>query len=149
MKRLLWTTMVVGIALAVGYVLVTQTTTTIFATDSEDGGSTTVYLCGCGDDCSCKAASATSGKCGCGKEMVAHTILALSGNIAKVCACGGDCECGELDSGDATKCSCGKELKTINLTGTGLYACDCGPTCCRVVSDKPGDCNCGKPLKKH
>ena len=149
MKKLLWTIMVAGIALAAGYLFVGQPASPVFAADSTEEGITTVYLCGCDDDCSCKAASAKAGKCGCGKELVAHTIVELSGNIAKVCGCGGGCECGEVDSKDATKCSCGKKLKTVNLTGTGLYACDCGPTCCRVVSDKPGDCNCGQPLKKH
>ena len=149
MKKLLLITVGALVVMAAAALLVAQTAPPVFAADSEEGGSTTVYLCGCEEGCSCKAASAKPGKCGCGKELVAHTVIELSGNIAKICGCGDGCDCGKSDAKDATKCNCGKDLKTVDLTGTGLYACDCGPTYCRVVSDKPGDCNCGKALKKH
>jgi hypothetical protein len=46
-----------------------------------------------------------------------------------------------------TKCTCGKPIVSASLKGK--YACSCGDACkCPTVSDKPGECTCGKDLKK-
>ncbi len=59
---------------------------------------------------------------------------------------GGDCTC-ELNSEDPTKCTCGKEVKQVNLEGKGLYYCNCGGSCtCNFVASEPGTCACGMEL---
>ena len=116
------------------------------AAETEVADRGTIYLCGCEGDCSCAAATAHAGTCGCGKELVAHNVIKLEDGSATICGCPGGCNCGAANETDGTKCACGKDLVTVDLVGTGLYACACGPTCCRVVSDEPGDCDCGKPL---
>jgi len=86
-----------------------------------------VYVCGCGKDCDCGTMAMKPGKCSCGKPMV-------KGNVVKV--------------GDGTA-----DIKIKKRTQTfktvGLYSCACGEGCkCGTISQKPGKCVCGKPMKK-
>jgi hypothetical protein len=68
--------------------------------------------------------------------------LAIKDGKALCCPCAADCKC-TLKEGDATKCSCDKEVKTCDLKGK--FVCEH----CTVVSDKEGKCpKCGADLKK-
>jgi hypothetical protein len=85
-----------------------------------------VYACGCGAGCSCGTMSNKAGKCGCGKQMVQTTVT-------------------KVEDGKAYYQMNGKEM---TASTTGKYVCGCGAACaCGTVSQKPGTCGCGKPLK--
>ncbi|MGA2403598.1 MAG: hypothetical protein ABSG91_18130 [Syntrophobacteraceae bacterium] len=84
-----------------------------------------VYVCGC-DGCPCLTMSKKAGKCGCGKDLVKTTIDKVSKGKAFVTVDG----------------------KKMVFKTTGKYVCGCGAGCgCDTVSQKPGECGCGKPLK--
>lgn len=86
-----------------------------------------VFVCGCGADCPCNTISMVESKCACGKAMV-------KGKVAKV---------GE----DAAVIQIGDREQTFKTVGK--YACACGEGCkCRTISQNPGNCACGKPLKE-
>ena len=105
-----------------------------------------ISWCNCGAECKCNAVSTHPGMCSCGKEMAGGHVVFMEGNTALVCTCGPDCTC-KIDPKDHTKCGCGKPVKRIDLTGTGLYFCNCKGSCgCNTVSDKPGNCSCGGAL---
>jgi hypothetical protein len=107
-----------------------------------------VYVCACGDACTCGTVATKPGKCACGKGLQGGHVVEIDQDEALVCMCGVGCSC-EIDSKDATKCACGKPLKRAKLKGTGLYFCNCGGTCtCNTVSSKPGKCGCGMALHK-
>ena len=106
-----------------------------------------LYVCSCGADCKCTAASTQPGKCGCGHDLVAGHVKKVAAGVALLCQCPADCKCG-VDAKDPAKCGCGKPLRKVSLKGTGLYCCNCGGACCAIVSDKPGQCKCGKALQK-
>jgi hypothetical protein len=39
------------------------------------------------------------------------------------------------------------DTSKLNLKpGDTVYACNCGPDCCDMMSKKPGNCVCGKPM---
>ncbi len=85
------------------------------------------FVCGCGAGCDCHTISQKAGTCPCGRELV-------KAKVSKV---------GE---GTATFMVGGEErvLKTV-----GKYACACGDGCtCDTISQKPGQCACGKDLKE-
>ena len=65
-------------------------------------------------------------KCGCGHDLVKVNVTEVKGQVATF----------ELDG----------KIQTAKLTGK--YACACGSDCCRMISDKPGKCACGKDLVK-
>jgi hypothetical protein len=86
-----------------------------------------VYACGCGAGCGCGTLSNKAGKCGCGKKMVQTTITKVADGKAYY----------QMD---------GKEM---SASTTGKYVCGCGAACtCGTVSQKPGTCGCGQPLKE-
>jgi len=83
-----------------------------------------VYVCGCGG-CECLTMSKKAGKCGCGKDLVKTTIDKVAKGKAYVTVDG----------------------KTMIFKTTGKYACACGAGCgCGMISQKPEDCACGKPM---
>lgn len=105
-----------------------------------------LYVCSCGDNCTCNMVSTRPGKCKCGKKAAEMHVLKIEGDEAILCTCGKGCTC-KLDKDDPTKCGCGKPVKRVNIKG--MYVCSCGDTCeCNTVSKKPGKCPCGAPLKK-
>ena len=85
-----------------------------------------VYVCGCGEGCPCMTMSMKEGKCACGKDLV---------------------------KGQVTKVSKGKAYVMVNgkeqaFKTTGKYMCACGAGCnCNTISQKPGQCACGKDMK--
>ncbi|MEN6439276.1 MAG: hypothetical protein ABFD97_11930 [Syntrophobacter sp.] len=86
-----------------------------------------VYVCGCGEGCPCKTMAAKEGKCSCGKDLVKTKI-------------------DKVEKGNAYVTVNGKQLA---FKTTGKYVCGCGKGCgCGMVSQKPGNCACGKPLKE-
>jgi hypothetical protein len=67
--------------------------------------------------------------------------LAIKDGKALCCPCAAACKC-TLKEGDATKCSCDKEVKTCDLKGK--FVCEK----CAVVADKAGKCaKCEADLK--
>jgi hypothetical protein len=86
-----------------------------------------IYVCGCGVDCDCDTMARKPGKCVCGKPMVQGKVLKVEEGKAVI----------QTD----------KEEKTFKTVG--LYMCACGADCdCGTISQKPGKCVCGKPMKK-
>ena len=87
----------------------------------------TVYVCACGTGCDCGTIGYKPGKCGCGKELVKTAVT-------------------RVDKGKVFYMLDGKEL---SAPAVGKYVCGCGAGCkCGTISQKPGTCGCGKPLKK-
>jgi len=87
----------------------------------------TVYVCACGETCDCKTMSRNDGKCTCGKALGKGVITSMEGDKAMV----------KLE---------GKE---IAFTTKAKYTCACGEGCnCDTISQKPGNCTCGKAMKK-
>ena len=85
-----------------------------------------VYVCGCGEGCSCLTMSRKAGKCGCGKDLIKTKIDKVAKGKAFVTVDG----------------------KTLVFSTKGKYVCACGAGCdCDTISQKPGQCSCGKPLK--
>lgn len=89
----------------------------------------TVYVCNCGDACACKTVSRKEGgNCSCNKPLVKGVVSSVAGDKAVVtvegkdlnfvtkakfaCGCGEACTCGTI-SQKAGKCSCGKEMKSV------------------------------------
>ncbi|MBF0516244.1 MAG: hypothetical protein HQK97_03860 [Nitrospirae bacterium] len=108
--------------------------------------SSILYVCNCGDNCTCNTVSTKPGKCKCGTKLVAMHVVKIEGDEALLCTCGKGCTC-KLDKDDPTKCGCGKPVKRVNIKG--MYVCGCPDGCaCNTVSDKPGKCKCGTELKK-
>ena len=87
----------------------------------------TVYVCGCGEGCDCYSMGRKPGNCSCNKPMVKATINKVEGDKAFVTVNG-------------------KERAFITKA---KYTCACGEACnCGFISQKPGNCSCGKPMKK-
>ncbi len=85
-----------------------------------------VYVCACGPGCKCLTMSKKPGKCSCGKDLVKTTIDKVKNGKAYVTVDG----------------------KTMVFKTTGKYVCACGAGCdCDTISQKPGECACGKPMK--
>jgi hypothetical protein len=86
-----------------------------------------LYVCGCGKGCDCDTMAMKPGKCVCGKPMVKGTVTKVGDGTAVI----------KTKKGQQT-------FKTV-----GLYSCACGKGCdCGTISQKPGKCVCGKPMKK-
>ena len=88
----------------------------------------------------CQKTDLKAGKC-CDKDMTGKNVLAIKDGSAICCDCAPGCKC-TLKEGDATKCSCGKDVKKVDLKG--MFVCEK----CKVISDKAGKCpTCGGDLK--
>jgi hypothetical protein len=86
-----------------------------------------LYVCGCGKQCDCDTMAMKPGKCVCGKPMVKGTVTKVGEGTAVI----------KTKKGEQT-------FKTV-----GLYSCACGKGCnCGTISQKPGKCVCGKPMKQ-
>ncbi|MHC1728194.1 MAG: hypothetical protein AB9866_19680 [Syntrophobacteraceae bacterium] len=86
-----------------------------------------LYVCGCGKGCDCDTMAMKAGKCVCGKPMVKGTVTKVGDGTAVI----------KIKKKEQT-------FKTI-----GVYSCACGKDCnCGTISQKPGKCVCGKPMKK-
>lgn len=86
-----------------------------------------VNVCSCGEGCDCKTMSRRAGKCSCGNKL----------------------EKGTVSSVEADKAVVTLEGKKVSVPTTAQYVCSCGDACtCGTISQKPGTCGCGKPLKK-
>lgn len=86
----------------------------------------TIYVCACGEACTCGTMSNAAGDCGCGKELVKTTVT-------------------KVEDGKVFYNVDGKEL---SAPMTGKYFCGCKECDCNTVSQKPGKCGCGKKLMK-
>ena len=85
-----------------------------------------VYVCACGPGCDCNTISNNPGDCTCGNPMTEATVEKIENGVATMAI------------GD----------KTQEFQLKGKYVCACGPTCnCNTVSQNPGNCTCGQPLK--
>lgn len=105
-----------------------------------------IYWCGGLTDGAASAVSTAPGTCPDGKPMNGGHVVRTEGNTALVCTCGPACSCA-IDPKDPAKCGCGKQVRRLDLTGTGLYFCNCGGSCaCNTVSAGPGKCRCGMDL---
>ncbi len=96
-----------------------------------------VYVCP-----DCHATALKPGTCACGKTLVKMHLLGTEDGEALLCACGGDCKCDFKGMKDG-KCACGKEV--LKASAKGLYCC---PKGCPCLKTDPGNCACGKPMKK-
>ncbi len=86
------------------------------------------YVCNC-KGCDCYTISGKEGKCSCGNDLVKAKVTRVDGDTAYFMADGWEKE---------------RSFQTV-----GKYVCDCGPACtCNTISQKPGNCGCGKTLKK-
>ncbi len=87
----------------------------------------TVYVCGCGGGCDCQTISRNDGKCACDKALVKTTVTKIQGSQLFAAVNG----------------------KEETFSTKAKYACACGPGCaCGTISQKAGNCSCGKPMKK-
>jgi hypothetical protein len=86
-----------------------------------------VYVCSCGDTCPCLTMSRKEGNCACGKALGKGIVSSVEGDKAVV----------QVDG------------KDLNFVTKAKYACACGEGCtCGTISQKPGNCACGKEMKK-
>ena len=87
----------------------------------------TIYVCQCGKACKCGTMSYKEGTCGCGKKLIKTTVT-------------------RTENGQIFYNVNGSEY---SAPAAGKYVCPCGSGCgCGTVSQKPGKCACGKPMKK-
>jgi hypothetical protein len=85
-----------------------------------------VYVCACGKACGCNTLSRKAGKCGCGVELTKSVVAKVDGDKIHVTVKGED----QVFSAKAK------------------YTCACGGGCnCGTISQKPGNCACGKAMK--
>ena len=86
----------------------------------------TIYVCGCGAECTCGTISSAEGTCSCGKKLVKTTVT-------------------KVEDGKVFYSVDGKE-QSASLTGK--YRCGCKECDCNTISQKEGKCGCGKKLIK-
>ncbi len=85
-----------------------------------------IFVCGCGSGCDCGTISLKAGKCACKKKLVKTVVT-------------------KVEDGKVFYVLNGKEM---SAPATGKYACACPGCKCGTISQKPGNCACGKPMKK-
>jgi len=86
-----------------------------------------IYVCACGESCKCGTLAKKEGDCGCGQQLVAATVTKVEKNTVF------------YKIGD----------KELSAPQRGKYECGCGKGCnCDFVSQKGGNCGCGKPMMK-
>ena len=72
----------------------------------------------------CKTVSLQPAKCPkCGMDMTKANVLAKKDGVATLCPCAAGCQC-TLKEGDPTKCSCGKDVVTVNCKAACKAATD-------------------------
>ena len=82
-----------------------------------------LYVCACGEDCSCDMMSRNAGQCTCGKDMVKTKVT-------------------KVEKGKITV-----ESRKKPFVSVAKYVCDCGPSCkCDTISQSAGNCTCGKKM---
>jgi len=108
---------------AVSLVLAAKAPTGMFDAKAGDA----IYVCGCGEGCTCGSLGKKEGTCSCGRELVKTTVT-------------------RVEKGRVFYSVDGKEL---SAPMQGKYACGCGGGCdCGAVSQKPGKCGCGMAMVK-
>jgi len=86
-----------------------------------------IYVCSCGEACKCGTLAHKEGECGCGKKLVEAKVTKVE--KGKVFYKIGD--------------------KEYSAPQKGKFMCGCGEGCdCGFVSQKEGNCSCGKPMVK-
>lgn len=87
----------------------------------------TIFVCGCGESCTCGTLGKSEGTCGCGQKLIKTTAS-------------------KLEKGKVYYKLNGKEL---SAPVAGKYKCGCGDGCnCGFVSQQTGKCGCGKDMVK-
>ena len=87
-----------------------------------------VYVCNCGEKCDCLTMSRKMGACVCKKPLVQAKVVSVEKDMAMI---------------QAKDWENPRVFKTV-----GKFACACDPPChCGTISQKPGNCACGKPMK--
>ncbi len=123
MKKLFFLSVLVILTMALAAVALAQTAGKL---DLKVGDE--VYVCNCGESCDCMTMSRQEGACVCKKPMVKAKVVKVEKDLVMVQAAGWEKP---------------RPFKTV-----GKYACACGPSCqCGTISQKPGNCTCGKPMK--
>lgn len=105
------------------------TAATVFAAKGvfETKAGADIYVCGCGDACKCGTLGNKEGNCGCGQKLVAAKVI-------------------KVEKGKVTYKIGDKEFTAPQK---GKFECGCGEGCdCGFISQKAGDCGCGKPMVK-
>jgi hypothetical protein len=86
-----------------------------------------IYACGCKEGCGCKTMARKEGNCTCGMPMVKAKVQKAEGEKLILTVKG----------------------KEQSFPNKAKFACGCGEACkCGTVSQKPGNCVCGKPMKE-
>lgn len=88
-----------------------------------------IHACDCGEKCACLSLSRNPGKCTCGKEMVKAKVVKAEGGMVTLKAASWE--------------------KERPFKAAGKYTCACPPSCtCDSIGQNPGNCTCGKEMKK-
>ena len=90
----------------------------------EAGVGDVIYVCGCGEGCTCGTIAKQEGTCACGTKLVKTTVT-------------------RIENGRAFYKVDGAEL---SASLTGKYYCSCDKCDCATISQKAGKCGCGKEL---
>ena len=71
----------------------------------------------------CKTVAMKAGKCAkCQADLAKMNVMSVKDGVATVCPCAAGCKC-TVKADDATKCSCGKTVLTLDITA----ACKSAP----------------------
>lgn len=123
MKKLLLLIVTLILVLAVGQAFAAKQEKGMFSAKPGDE----IYVCACGAACTCGTMGHKPGNCGCGQKMVPAKVT-------------------KVEKGRVYYTVDGKEMSAPQK---GKYMCGCGAGCpCGYVSQKAGDCGCGKPMMK-
>lgn len=104
------------------------------------------YVCACGPECLCATNCDKPGNCACGKPLMQKKILRVFPDSFGVCP---DPNCA-LNTPSRllpnTQCECGKPYQ--KFPKRGAYGCACQGCDCNCTANNPGNCACGKEMKK-
>jgi hypothetical protein len=124
MRKQLWIVLAAGLAVAISVLSFAGSTGKLQLQTGDE-----IYACDCGEGCPCQSMSRSAGNCTCGKAMVKATVAQVQANKVDLKA--------------------GSWEKARSFITVGKYACDCPPECkCDTISQNPGNCTCGKAMKK-
>jgi hypothetical protein len=82
----------------------------------------TVYVCAACKMCDVKAGTCTK----CAAELKAMHVLTVKDGVVTLCPCEAGCQC-TVKADDATQCSCGKPVVTLQCGQAGQKSGACGP----------------------